>query len=74
MALSCPTTPRRLVEHILIIGIPPEQVVSAQKSKYIPQVLFAVPPQRSEGLQTEVTQYIHIYIRIYIYSTVVLME
>lgn len=68
MALSCPTTPRRLVEHILIIGIPPEQVVSAQKSKYIPQVLFAVPPQRSEGLQTEVIQYIHIYTHIVLLS------
>lgn len=63
MALSFPTSPRRLVEHVLIIGIPPAQVVSAQKSKYIPQVLFSVPPQRSEGLQTEVNS-IYIYIHI----------
>ena len=54
MSSAFPRSPRRLVEHLLIIGIPPEQVVSAQKSKYIPQVLFSLPPQRGEGLQTEV--------------------
>lgn len=54
MSQSFSSTPHHLIEQILIIGIPPDQVISHQKDKYVPHVLYALPSQSDNCLQTEV--------------------
>ena len=47
--------PHRLIQQVLIIGIPPKEAAHNPTGKYIPHVLFAFPPHRDNALQTEVT-------------------
>lgn len=49
------TPSHKLVQQILIIGIPPHEITRNTQNKYLPNVLFAFPTHQDKTLQTEVT-------------------